>query len=162
MDKDIPDLIEDLKNDDEFVQEEACGMLEMRADESFKPLVEALQSKKSHKKIKIYSARILGAIGSDEAIDPLIATLRDNNKLVRREASTALTRIGDNAVDPLLSILNDEDWRVRGAAAWALGSIGNKKAIEPLNNLLDDENGFVKTGAKWALDKINKVNINRS
>ena len=158
MEKNIPDLIEDLKDDDEFVQEETCGILEMRADESFEYLVEALKSKKSHKKVKICSAKILGSIGNDEAIDPLIATLKDDNKLVRREASTALTRMGNKAVDPLLNILNDDDWRVRGAAAWALGSIGNKKAIEPLNNLLEDESGFVKTGAKWALSKISNGN----
>jgi len=155
MEKDIPNLIEDLKDDDEFVQEEACGILEMRSDESFKYLIEALKNKKSNKKIKIGSAKILGAICNDKAIDPLIATLRDDNKLVRREASTALTRMGNNAVDPLINILSDDDWRVRGAAAWALGSIGSKKAIDPLNSLLDDENGFVKTGAKWALTKLN-------
>lgn len=158
MEKDIPDLIEDLNDDDEFVQEEACGILEMRADESFQYLVDALKNKKSHKKVKICSAKILGSIGDAKAIDPLIATLKDNNKLVRREASTALTHMGDQAVDPLLNILSDDDWRVRGAAAWALGSIGNKKAIKPLNNLLEDENGFVKTGAKWALANINEEN----
>lgn len=158
MEKDIPDLIEDLKDDDEFVQEEACGILEMRGDESFEYLVEALKNKKSHKKIKICSAKILGSLGNEKAIDPLIATLKDNNKLVRREASTSLTRMGDNAVDPLINTLNDADWRVRGAAAWALGSIGNKKAIEPLNNLLEDENGFVRTGANWALAKMSKEN----
>jgi HEAT repeat protein len=158
MEKDILSLIEDLKDDDEFVQEEACGILEMRADESFKYLIEALNNKASHKQVKICSAKILGAIGNDKAIDPLIATLKDNNKLVRREASTALTNIGNKSVDPLINILNDDDWRVRGAAAWSLGGIGDKKAIKPLNNLLQDENGFVKTGAKWALTKINKKN----
>ena len=158
MTKSIKELIEDLGNDDEFIQEEARGILEMRADESFEFLVEALKNKKSHKKIKINSAKILGFIANEKAIDPLIATLKDSNKLVRREASTALTHMGDKAIDPLLNILNDDDWRVRGAAAWILGSIGSKKAITPLNNLLEDENGFVKSGAKWALGKIDKTN----
>ena len=156
MEETIPDLIEDLKNDDELIQEQACGILEMRADESFKYLVEALNNKQSHKLIKINSAKILGFIGNEKAIDPLIATLKDGNKLVRREASTALARIGDKAVDSMLKILNDDDWRVRGAAAWILGSIKNKIAIEPLQNLLNDESGFVKSGAKWALAEINK------
>ena len=156
MQKDIPDLIEDLKDDDEFIQTEACGILEMRADESFEYLIEALKNKKSHKKIKICSARILGSIANEKAIDPLIATLKDRNKLVRREASTALTHMGDKAIDPLVNCLNNDDWRVRGAAAWILGRIGDEKVLKPLNKLLDDENGFVKSGAKWSLAKINK------
>ncbi|MDR2967150.1 MAG: HEAT repeat domain-containing protein [Methanobacteriaceae archaeon] len=156
MKKDIQDLIEDLKDDDEFVVEEARGTLEIRADESFEYLVEALTG--THKKIKMNSAKVLGFIANEKAIDPLIATLKDKNKLVRREASTALSRMGNKVIDPMLNILNDDDWRVRGAAAWVLGSIGDKKAIEPLKNLLEDESGFVKSGAKWAIDKINKKN----
>jgi len=156
MKEDISDLIEELKNDDELVQEQARGILEMRADESFEYLIEALKNKKSHKNIKMNSAKILGFIGNEKAIDPLIATLKDKNKLVRREASTALARMGDKAIDPVLKIINDDDWRVRGAAAWILGTTKNKKAIEPLQNLLEDESGFVKSGAKWALAEINK------
>ena len=158
MKKDIQDLIGDLKDDDEFVQEEACGILEMRADESFEYLIEALKNKKSHKKIKICSARILGSIANEKSIDPLIATLKDRNKLVRREASTALTRIGSKAINPILNILDNDDWKVRGAGAWILGSIGDKQVKEPLKRLLNDESGFVKSGAKWALAEIDKKN----
>ena len=158
MKKGIPEIIEDLKNEDEFVQEEARGILEMRADESFEYLVEALTNKKSDKMIKINSAKILGFIANDKAIDPLITTLKDGNKLVRREASTALTRIGSKAINPILNILDNDDWKVRGAGAWILGSIGDKQVKEPLKRLLNDESGFVKSGAKWALAEIDKKN----
>ncbi|MBZ9570720.1 HEAT repeat domain-containing protein [Methanobrevibacter sp. TMH8] len=154
MEKSIQELIQDLNDDDEFVQEEAFGLLEIRSEESLEPLIEVLSTKGTTKNVKEFSARLLGVIGDEKAIDPLIATLRDNNKLVRREASTALSRMGDNAVEPLINILDDDDWRVRGAAAWALGKIGDKRAIEPLKNLLDDESGFVRTGAKFAVDSI--------
>ena len=99
---------------------------------------------------------MLGAINDPKAIEPLIATLKDNNKLVRREASTALSRMGEPAVDPLIGILDDEDWKVRGAAAWALGNIGDEKAIPALEKLLDDESGFVKQGAQSAIASIKK------
>ncbi|OQD58857.1 hypothetical protein MBBAR_7c00290 [Methanobrevibacter arboriphilus JCM 13429 = DSM 1125] len=154
MEKTIKQLIEDLNNDDEFVQEEALGLLEFRSEESLDPLIEVLSTKGTNKNIKMSSAKLLGIIGDEKAIDPLIATLKDNNKLVRREASTALSRMGDKAVDPLIAILDDDDWRVRGAAAWALGKIGDKNAIGPLKSLLDDDSGFVRTGAKFALDNI--------
>ncbi len=154
MDKTIEELIQDLNDDDEFIVEEASGLLEMKADESIDPLISALSNRK--KNIRLNSAKILGLINDSKAIDPLIASLRDNNKLVRREASTALSRFGEPAVLPLIDVLKDEDWRVRGAAAWALGNLDDKRAIEPLEELLDDESGFVKTGAKNAIANINK------
>ena len=152
MVKSIEEYIEDLKDADEFVREEAIGALEMRAEESFDYLVEALNNR--NKDIRKYSAQVLGYIGDEKAIQPLINTLKDGNKLVRREASTALTRIGEKAVDPLISILKDDDWKVRGAAAWALGSMKNNKAINFLEPLLEDPSGFVRAGAKNALNNI--------
>ena len=106
--------------------------------------------------IRLNAATLLGAIDDEKAIPALIATLKDNNKLVRREASTALSRMGEPAVDPLIETLNDEDWRVRGAAAWALGNLGDEKAIPALEELLDDESGFVKSGAQSAIASIKK------
>lgn len=154
MEKTIQELIQDLNDDDEFVQEEALGLLEIRSEESLEPLIEALSTKGVNKNIKQSSAKLLGLIGDEKAIDTLIDTLRDNNKLVRREASTALSKMGDKVVEPLINILDDDDWRVRGAAAWALGKIGDKRAIGPVKSLLDDESGFVRTGAKFAIDNI--------
>ena len=152
--KTIQELIQDLNDDDEFVQEEALGLLEIRAEESLEPLIEALSTDGINKNVKQSSAKLLGIIGNEQAIDSLIAALRDNNKFVRREASTALSRMGDKAVEPLIKILNDDNWKVRGAATWALGKIGDKRALNPLKALLDDENGFVRSGAKFAVGNI--------
>lgn len=154
MERSIDDLIENLNSDDEFIIEEAMGLLEMKADEAIDPLISALSSRK--KNIKINAAKLLGVLGDPKAIDPLILTLRDNNKLVRREASTSLSRLGAEAVNPLIGILNDEDWRVRGAAAWALGNLNDERAIEPLEALVDDESAFVSSGAKNAIANIKK------
>ena len=121
MSKSVEELIEDLNDQDEFVVEAAAGELEMMGEESVDALMSALSHRK--KNIRLNAAKILGAISNPKSIDALILTLRDNNKLVRREASTALSRMGQIAVDPLIEILDDEDWRVRGAAAWALGNM---------------------------------------
>ncbi|WP_405276222.1 HEAT repeat domain-containing protein [Methanobrevibacter sp.] len=154
MERSIDELIELLNDKDDFVVEDVIGELELRKDESLDPLIEALSSRK--KNIRLHAATLLGAINDPKAIPALIATLKDNNKLVRREASTALSRMGEPAVDPLIEILNDEDWRVRGAAAWALGNIGDERAIPELEKLLDDESGFVKQGAQSAIASIKK------
>lgn len=154
MERSIDELIELLNDKDDFVVQDVAGELELRADESLDPLIDALSNRK--KQIRLNAATILGAIGDPKAICPLIDTLRDNNKLVRREASTSLSRMGEPAVDPLIKTLDDEDWKVRGAAAWALGNIGDEKAIPALENLLDDESGFVKAGAQSAIASIKK------
>ena len=154
MERSIDELIGLLNDKDDFVVEDAVGELELRADEALGPLIEALSSRK--KQIRLNAATLLGAINDSKAIPALIDTLKDNNKLVRREASTALSRMGEPAVDPLIETLNDEDWKVRGAAAWALGNLGDEKAIPELEKLLDDESGFVKQGAQSAINSIKK------
>ena len=154
MERSIDELIELLNDKDDFVVEDAVGELELRADESLDPLIDALSSRK--KQIRLHAATLLGAINDPKAIPALIETLHDNNKLVRREASTAFSRMGDPAVEPLIETLNDEDWRVRGAAAWALGNLDDERAIPALEKLLDDESGYVKQGAQSAIASIKK------
>ena len=153
MERSIDELIELLNDKDDFVVEDVMGELELRGNEALDSLIDALSSRK--KGIRLHAATLLGAINDPKAIPALIETLKDNNKLVRREASTALSRM-DEAVDPLIETLNDEDWRVRGAAAWALGNLGDEKAIPALEKLLDDESGFVKQGAQSAIASIKK------
>ncbi|MDR2874265.1 MAG: HEAT repeat domain-containing protein [Methanobrevibacter sp.] len=154
MSKSVDELINDLNNNDEFNQEETKILLQEKGVEAIDPLIDALL-KNRNKDIKILAAKILGDIGDEKAIDPLITTLSSPHKLLRREASTSLIKIGNSSVDPLINILTNEDWKIRGAAAWALGSLGDKRAIEPLKNLIDDESGFVKSGVKKSLETLN-------
>lgn len=156
MEKNIDELIEQLGSADEFEREEALGELQIRSDEAYDSLVDALKNR--NKNIRRYSAQVLGYIADERAIDPLVEALEDNNKLVRREASTALIRIGEPAFQPLVDLLKHDNWRVRGAAAWDLGSMKKPEAIEPLEELLDDESGFVKSGAKSAIHQIKEAN----
>ncbi|MDR3291223.1 MAG: HEAT repeat domain-containing protein [Methanobrevibacter sp.] len=151
MAKSIDELINDLANSDEFTQDESKILLEEKGTDAVDALIDALLNNRN-KDIKISSAKVLGAIGDKKAIDPLITTLGSPNKMVRREASTALIKMGDSAVEPLISLLDNEDWKIRGAASWALGSIGDKQAIKPLKSLLNDENGYVKAGVKKSLN----------
>ncbi|MDR2545670.1 MAG: HEAT repeat domain-containing protein [Methanobrevibacter sp.] len=153
MIKTINELINDLANPDELIQEETKILIEKKGTEAVDPLIDALLNNRN-KDIKISSTKLLGIIGDNKAIDPLIKTLENPNKLVRREASTSLTKIGNDAVKPLIELLENEDWKIRGAASWALGIIGDKRAIEPLKNLLNDESGYVKSGAQRSLSTL--------
>ena len=148
MEKSIDDLILDLKDSDDFVREEAIGMLELKGEEAVEPLIAALDER--NKDIKIGAAQILAAIGDKRAIPALVKTLGDRNKLVRREASTALTTMGDEAIEPV----DNPKWRVRGAACWILGALDAKEALPKLEELLDDESSFVQYGAKDAIHRL--------
>lgn len=155
MEKSIDDLIQDLKNTDDFVKEEAKGLLILKGEEAIDSLIGALNGRS--KAIKMEAASILGMMKNEKAIPALIKTLEDPSKLVRREASTALTQMGDAAVAPLKEKLGSENWRVRGAAVWVLGSLKDKSIIPEIEKLLEDESAFVKSGAKYALDELNKL-----
>lgn len=155
MEKTIDQLILDLKDKDDFVKEEAKGLLELKGEEAIEPLIGALSNRS--KEIKMAAASILGMMKAEQAIDALIKTLADPNKLVRKEASTALTQMGGAAVEPLKKVLKSPNWRVRGAAVWVLGSLKDKSVIPDIESLLDDESAFVKSGVKFALDELNKL-----
>jgi HEAT repeat protein len=97
----------------------------------------------------------LGPIGSERAVEPLLARLEDEDASVRRAAAEALGPIGsERAVEPLLARLEDEYASVRRAAASALGRIGSERAVEPLLACLEDEAGDVRRAAASALGRI--------
>lgn len=104
------------------------------------------------------AARVLGDTGDKRAIKPLVATLKDEDSNVRREAANALEKlgwepennaekaakfialkewdkcaeIGDKfAIEALIPVLNDRIWWIANAAAHALAKI-SKPAVEPL------------------------------
>ncbi len=80
------------------------------------------------------AAAALGRLKATRAIEPLIATLGDENIAVRREAAAALgTLKATCAIDPLIAALEDESIDVRASAAGALKKLGWKPEGESLS-----------------------------
>ena len=77
-------------------------------------------------------AEILGKIGDERAVEPLINELNE-------------LKVSRYLFDKTL---------VRKKVAWALGEIGDERAVEPLIKALKDEDGDVMEAAKKALEKI--------
>jgi HEAT repeat protein len=74
------------------------------------------------------------------AVEPLIAALKDREKVVRYNAAVMLREIGDaRAVAPLIAALKDSDTSVRERAAIALNKIVDMHTIEPLIAALKDK-----------------------
>ena len=73
-------------------------------------------------------------------MDSLVATLEDEDWLVRENIVNSLVEIGDSrAIDPLISLLGDENYKVRKSAADGLGKFGDRRAVEPLLKALETE-----------------------
>jgi hypothetical protein len=88
----------------------------------------------------------------EDAIDPLIALLMDEDSDVRVHASTALGWIGGrDAVQPLLVALQDEDPYVRRYAARAMCWVVDETAVEGLIRSLQDDDNYVRQYAARAL-----------
>ena len=80
-----------------------------------------------------WAAQALGGIADPRAVEPLVASLKDNYASVRTDAAGALGKIRDpRAVEPLVACLKDSSWSVRESAAQALGSIGDPRAAQSL------------------------------
>ncbi|UCE73239.1 MAG: HEAT repeat domain-containing protein [Methanomassiliicoccales archaeon] len=79
----------------------------------------------------------------------------DDDWYVRKMVSGALAKIGDDAVEPLIETLKDEDPRVRCWASYTIGKIGALRAMRPLITLLrEEDDNMVNDSAKKAIEKI--------
>ncbi|HDL15004.1 MAG TPA: HEAT repeat domain-containing protein [Euryarchaeota archaeon] len=74
--------------------------------------------------------------------------------LITKKEWRKVKEIGEEAVKPLIALLKDEDKDVRWKAAYALGKIGNKRAVEPLIALLNDKDEDVRNTATDGLKKL--------
>lgn len=93
----------------------------------------------------------------DLAVEPLIATLRDDDHRVRRAAAEALGQISQigavRAIEPLTQALRDRKADVRKSIAEVLVKIG-QPAVDSLIYALNDEEWVCRESAAWALGQI--------
>ena len=115
-------------------------------------LIEALNHKENEIQDKAQLALV--RIGAP-AVEPLIQTLKDENRNIRWRAAEALGKIGDaRAVEPLIQALMYGDSGVRKHIVRALGSIRDAKVIEPLALVLRDKSSEVRWEAAETLDEL--------
>jgi len=88
---------------------------------------------------------------TQQAIEPLIKALGNDNIDSRKEARFALEEMGEEAVDPLIEVIDSENPEIRCEAALALGNIGGQKAEKAIIKLLNDEDPKVRSSAALAL-----------
>jgi len=107
----------------------------------------------SHEDARVRAAAAwnLGKSGEEEAVQPLIGALRDEDANVREWAVLGLVRIGRPAVPALCSTLNEGNESAAWQAAAALGLIGDANASRPLREALQSGSSNVRYWAAQAL-----------
>ena len=138
----VEPLINALKNENFHVRASAATTLgKIKDTRAVGPLIVALKDKHEH--VRSSAADALGEIKDNRAIKPLIDAL-DNPNIVRMGASDSLVNIGSPAVEPLIATLKDnKNFEVRSYVAMTLGKIKDVRAIKPLIDAMrDDQNSF--------------------
>ncbi|MEE9411302.1 MAG: HEAT repeat domain-containing protein, partial [Candidatus Heimdallarchaeota archaeon] len=100
-------LITALKDEDKDIRYMAARALEEIGSFAVEPLIAELSNSQSQ--VRVCATETLGKIGHPKAIEPLIATLKDENEdeTVREYAVYALERIGKPAAEALIKALRD-------------------------------------------------------
>ena len=116
------------------------ALVEMKCREVEKPLLDALKS--DDRGMRLSAMSNLELLGTDNAIDSVIAALKDDGwKPYEIERHIENLR-SPKAVDLLIGFLDNKEEQLVLSAVSALGEIGDKRAIEPLRKLIK--------GRKWS------------
>ncbi|OGO33974.1 MAG: hypothetical protein A2Z16_15960 [Chloroflexi bacterium RBG_16_54_18] len=140
--QDVRGLIKALTDADPKLSAEASDALVKIGSPAVEPLLIALNSALDHLNYALRRQddsdieraleiiRVLGCIGDNRAVEPLIGALKSKERpitlsRVRRSAAYGLGQLSDQrAVEPLMMALKDLDKDVRGAALSALEQLG--------------------------------------
>ena len=150
----VIDLGNCLRDSDLSVQEAAASILSSIADDRVVDvLLSALVSEDWV--VRMHASKAIGRLASPQAVGTLVLLLQDRVPAVRDEAMVALKNIGEQAIIPLVTSLKDKNWRTRLKATEALGVLGSKTAVQPLIEMVQsDPDTAVRQDAIQALGNI--------
>lgn len=100
------------------------------------------------------AAVLLGSVGDERALEPLAATLRDEDADVRCASAQALRKFARAAIEPLIEALADPDAEVRKAVITTLGHSGDPRATVPLAGALAFPSTAERCAAAAALGRL--------
>lgn len=89
-------------------------------------------------------------------MDELLRLLRHQEIEMRWRAARALGSHGNDAVEPLLLRLYDDDHNVRMLSIWSLGRIGDKRAIGPISRSRHDADTMIQIACEGALSRLER------
>jgi HEAT repeat protein len=114
--------------------------------------------------LRVYSVCMLEHIGSEDVVEALCATLKeDPSPLTRHEAAFTLGQLGFRSAVPALveAMLKDESAIVRHESAIAVSSIGAEDALPGLKLAIRDADEDVSNSALIAFEYLTYLNRKR-
>src|SRR5579872_334948 len=103
--------------------------------------------------VRIGAAEALGAIGSEVAIAPMLAALRNPTRWQQVRVAEVLSRMGMTAVPALTAAVEDADIRIAALALEILADIGWMADFAPAERALRHESPEVRARAAEALGR---------
>ncbi len=157
-DKAITALSGALEHKDGQTRMKAVDSLGLTCNESaVAPLTEVML-KHENERMRAQAARMLGELGCESAVQPLVKALKDKSERVSSEALKALSAIGgEKAYKAFLEVIKSGDGDARKGAITALAELGGTGAIDILVRLLKDN--ACRSDASRALRKIGEPAI---
>lgn len=150
----LPVLLRLLESRDEAVREAVIQVLLHLGSSVVSTLLQHLE----HELWFVRQAliRVLGSLGSPEALLPLLKALTDRDRDVRVAVALALGQMGDRqAAEPLVKALENGFRDVRAAAAQALAQMNEPWVVDALQTaLIEDEAAEVRAEAAHALGQL--------
>jgi HEAT repeat protein len=138
-------LLSELNSFQDRVEIIGKALKEISSDNTFTALNKLLQNQNINWTMRVKSAKILGIIGSEKSIEPLIQSLKDKNSFVRCEVVKALGKISSyKVIKPLIQSLRDKDTFVRLSAIDSLEKIGSHEAIQSLIEITEEHCDSIK------------------
>jgi HEAT repeat protein len=149
----VEPLIACLKDPDWNVQFSAAAALGKLGKVAVQRLIACLQDQ--NEEVRKHVTEALGDLGDAQALEPLIAVLKDG-KVNGYSVARALCKLGEPAIEPLIACLKNQASFVRSHAASALGDLGDARAVGPLIACFKDryENENVRNSVARALGKM--------
>ncbi len=93
--------------------------------------------------VRKFASDVIGEVGSEIGIGPLVETIGDVDLNVSSSAVEALGKIGSDTALGELEVAFDKYPNIRPTIAEALGKLKNPNAIEVIKNALNDEDPLV-------------------
>lgn len=135
-------LLVELRDVNKDTRRSAVMKLGMQGgDQALRALIEVVQNPYEDLIVRGRAAQMLGVMGDNRAVDPLIRALNTHGYQAQLYAAEALGKLGSaRAITPLLEVANDPSRdKVRSAARAALTRLGwQSDIVEPANAAPED------------------------
>jgi len=159
----LPELIQSIQDNDDFVRKEAAvtlGLLGPAAESAVPPLLEAtLLESESSTRVAMLSAITRIARKGENVVPKVTVLLKDPNPIIRAGAAKALGAFGALAIfamEEVIPLINDADEEVHENAIQVVSAIGSgaESAIPSLIHVIKTGDGPQRAHAVNALGKI--------